>query len=210
MVEPAVIDRRIERSRTAILAGAATVFLRDGYDGASVDDIAREAGVAKRTVYNVFADKEALFRETVGVAIGIAEQFTGEIAAATGGMREASDIAPMSRRLASAVLLGPVLPLRRLLVSETRRFPDLAEQYRRRAPETVLAALSIALRDLARAGQLRIDNADVAAEHLAFLIMGADMDRGMFVDRPVSETRIRRRADAGSAAFLRAYAAQPS
>jgi TetR/AcrR family transcriptional repressor of mexJK operon len=206
MGESVVVDRRIARSRVAILAGAATIFLRDGYDRASVDDIAREAGVAKRTVYNVFADKEALFRDTVGVAIGIAEKFSAETAAATGAIREVADIVPMSRRLASAVLRGPVLPLRRLLVSETRRFPDLAAEYRRRAPETVLAALAGALRDLASAGELRIEDPDLAAEHLAFLIMGADMDRGMFGDEPPSEARTRRRAEAGAAAFIRAYA----
>ena len=85
-----VVDRRIDRSRAAILSGAATVFLRDGYDGASVDDVAREAGVAKRTVYNLFRDKETLFRETISLAIEIAERFSGELAAETGRMQLAN------------------------------------------------------------------------------------------------------------------------
>ncbi len=201
-----VVDRRIDRSRAAILSGAATVFLRDGYDGASVDDIAREAGVAKRTVYNVFRDKEALFRETISLAIQIAERFSTELAAETGRMQDANrDIPRIARHLASAVLRGPVLPLRRLLVSEARRFPDLALEYRRRAPDAVLYAMSAALQELANAGQLRLDNAPIAAEHFAFLIMGADMDRGMFVTDTGSEARVRERADAGAKAFLRAY-----
>lgn len=201
-----VLDRRIERSRTAILSGAATVFLRDGYDRASVDDIASEAGVVKRTVYNIFDDKEALFRETIAVSIDVAERFSAELAAETATMHEASrDIPRVARRLASAVLRGPVLPLRRLLISEARRFPELAIAYRRRAPEAVLSALSAALKALAEAGQLRIDDSDIAAEHFAFLITGADMDRGMFDPGAVSDARVRQRADAGAAAFLRAY-----
>ena len=107
--------------------------------------------------------------------------------------------------MASAVLRGPVLPLRRLLVSEARRFPDLALEYRQRAPDAVLRALAAALQELANAGQLRFDNATIAAEHFAFLIMGADMDRGMFDTDTASETRVRERADAGAMAFLRAY-----
>lgn len=202
------VDRRVERSRAAILSSAATVFLRDGYDRASVEDIAREAGVAKRTIYNVFDDKEALFRETIEQAVESAERFSSGLAAETGRMQEASrDVPRIARRLALAVLRGPVLPLRRLLISEARRFPDLALDYRRRAPEAVLRALSTALDKLADAGQLRLDSADMAAEHFAFLIMGADMDRGMFQPATVSETRVRERAEAGAAAFLRAYRA---
>lgn len=200
------VDRRVGRSRTAILSAATTVFLRDGYDGASVDDIAREAGVAKRTVYNVFDDKEALFREAISLSIEIAESFSAELAAEAGGLLDASrDLPRIARRLAAAVLRGPALPLRRLLVSEARRFPDLAMEYRRRAPEAVMRALSCALQELSDGNQLRLDNADVAAEHFAFLIMGADMDRGMFGAATASEARVRERADAGAAAFLRAY-----
>jgi len=200
------VDRRVGRSRTAILSAATTVFLRDGYDGANVDDIAREAGVAKRTVYNVFENKEALFREAISMSIEIAERFSAELATEAGGLQNASqDLPRIARRLAAAVLRGPVLPLRRLLVSEARRFPDLAREYRSRAPEAVLRALSRALQELADSNQLRLDNAGLAAEHFAFLIMGADMDRGMFGAATASETRVRERADAGAAAFLRAY-----
>lgn len=203
---PTTVDPRIGRSRAAILSAATDVFLREGYDGASVDDIALEAGVAKRTVYNVFEDKEALFREAISLSIEIAESFSAELATEAIGMQDAArDLPRIGRRLAAAVLRGPVIPLRRLLVSETRRFPDLALEYRRRAPEAVMSALASALQDLADDKQLRLDNAAIAAEHFAFLIMGADIDRGMFGVAIASEARVRRRADAGTAAFLRAY-----
>ena len=44
-----------------ILDGARRVFLADGFDGASMNDIAREAGVSKGTLYVYFDSKEALF-----------------------------------------------------------------------------------------------------------------------------------------------------
>ena len=44
-----------------VIEGARTVFMRDGYEGASVDDIAREAGVSKATLYSYFPDKRVLF-----------------------------------------------------------------------------------------------------------------------------------------------------
>ena len=46
-----------------VLEGARTIFLRDGFEGAAVDDIAREAGVSKATLYSYFPDKRIMFME---------------------------------------------------------------------------------------------------------------------------------------------------
>ena len=46
-----------------VLEGARTIFLRDGFEGASVDDIAREAAVSKATLYSYFPDKRVMFME---------------------------------------------------------------------------------------------------------------------------------------------------
>ena len=51
------------RKWSQVLDGARTVFLRDGFEGASVDDIVREAGVSKATLYSYFPDKRLLFME---------------------------------------------------------------------------------------------------------------------------------------------------
>jgi TetR/AcrR family transcriptional repressor of mexJK operon len=47
--------------RAQILAGAAEIFARDGYEGASMSSIAGKAEVSKGTLYNYFASKAALF-----------------------------------------------------------------------------------------------------------------------------------------------------
>ena len=49
------------RKYDQVLAGAREVFLREGFEGASVDQIARDAGVSKATLYSYFPDKQALF-----------------------------------------------------------------------------------------------------------------------------------------------------
>ena len=51
------------RKFTQVLEGARTVFLRDGFEGASVDDIAREAGVSKATLYSYFPEKKMMLIE---------------------------------------------------------------------------------------------------------------------------------------------------
>ena len=58
-------EPRSTRKRRAILEAATTVFLRKGYLGTSMDEIAALAAVSKQTVYKHFADKERLFSEIV-------------------------------------------------------------------------------------------------------------------------------------------------
>jgi hypothetical protein len=56
---------RSARKRTAILDAATTVFLRKGYLGTSMDEVAALAAVSKQTVHKHFADKERLFAKIV-------------------------------------------------------------------------------------------------------------------------------------------------
>ncbi|MFD4910095.1 TetR/AcrR family transcriptional regulator [Kitasatospora purpeofusca] len=62
---PAAARRGMPEKRVAIARAARTVFGREGYTRTSVDAIAAEAGVSKRTIYNHFADKEQLFRSVI-------------------------------------------------------------------------------------------------------------------------------------------------
>jgi TetR/AcrR family transcriptional repressor of mexJK operon len=200
-------DPRVTRSRSLILDAAGQVFIELGYQGATVEQVAARAGVVKRTIYNLYDDKEALFRATVLQSISIAERFSADLATDVRAVAEPlAELPAIAVRLAEAVLLTRVLPLRRLLVMESSRFPDLVAQYRNRAPEAVMRALGDLFGSLADRGLLRLDDPSLAAEHFAFLVMGADLDRGMFFPE-IDQTRIRERAVAGAAAFLRAYAA---
>jgi TetR/AcrR family transcriptional regulator of autoinduction and epiphytic fitness len=61
MPRPAVPDRLTDRKRAAILDAAVAEFREAGYEATSMDRIAASAGVSKRTVYNHFPSKEALF-----------------------------------------------------------------------------------------------------------------------------------------------------
>ena len=203
-------DPRITRSRALIMEAAAQVFLERGYPGTSVDDIAAAAGVSKRTVYNVFTDKEGLFRAIIGDAIATAERFSAQFAATTTETTDAAAaLTTLARELAALVLSGRVVPLRRLLIGEARRFPEFAAEYYERAPGRVMAAVAEAMRAFDERGVLRIDDPDLAAEHFAFLAIGASLDRALFepdTDAAGADAAVER-AERGAAAFLRAYAA---
>jgi TetR/AcrR family transcriptional regulator, mexJK operon transcriptional repressor len=204
-------DPRTRRTRAAIVEAATTLFLRHGFQGTSTDDIARLAAVSKRTVYNNFGDKERLFTEIIlGITV-TAEQLADEFASE---LRHAEDVPTalqdVARRLLEAVTRPLVLQLRRLLIAEARRFPDLAREYYRGAPGRTLGSLAAALGSLAERGALDVPDPQRAAEHFAFLVLGATLDRAMFEGEQSvpSNTVLQRTADDAARAFLAAYGAR--
>ena len=143
-------DPRVVRSQAAIVDAARTLFLREGYAGTTMDEIAALAGIAKRTVYNNFADKEALFRQIVEETIAFAEEFahglSDELTAGTTAANLRATLDALGRRLALAIVRPEVIALRRLLVGEAREFPALAARYFDKAPGQVLDALAVGVR----------------------------------------------------------------
>jgi TetR/AcrR family transcriptional regulator, mexJK operon transcriptional repressor len=207
---PARVDPRITRSRVRIVEAATTHFLERGYLAANVDEIAAQAGVAKRTIYNIFGGKEELFRAVLAEVVATAERFAREVVGPVGtGDDVAGELRDVGTRLAQVVVAGGrIVALRRLLIGEVGRFPALAADYYERAPGRVMAALADALERYAERGLLDVDDPSLAAEHLAFLVMGASLDRALFApaDAPPDPDLVEARAIAGVEVFLRAYA----
>jgi TetR/AcrR family transcriptional repressor of mexJK operon len=200
-------DPRVERSRAAIIAAAMERFLADGY-AADLDDIAQDAGVSKKTIYNVIGSKERLFRETLPSTLSAAERLSAEIGAS---LREADDIEEalreVARRLSEVVLSEPVVNLRRLLIGVADRFPALVQDYYERAPGRSLATIADAFAELHRRGSLEVEDPKLAAEHFAYLAIGASLDQALFGVGPDPSTpgELSARAIRGADAFYRAY-----
>jgi TetR/AcrR family transcriptional repressor of mexJK operon len=203
-------DPRVTRSRQVIMAAATEHFLAAGYVGANIDQIAAQARVSKRTVYNIYGSKEQLFHELMAQTAQIAEDFAGEVVV---GLTEATDVEAELRqtavRLAQTVIDVRIVRLRRLLIGEAERYPATAAEYYRRAPGLTLDRLAEALRQFDQRGALRVENPMMAAEHFAFLSMGATLDRALFTENDQLPTpeQVESRARAGVEVFLRAYRA---
>src|SRR5947209_4757575 len=152
-------ERRSPRKRRAILEAARTAFLRSGYRGASMDEIAALARVSKQTVYKHFADKEQLFSAIILGITARAEEFAQAVPLLLQDTEDLEQaLQALARHYIRAVITPAVLQLRRLVIAEAARFPDLACTYYERAPERVLAALAAALQQLADRGHVRLDD----------------------------------------------------
>jgi TetR/AcrR family transcriptional repressor of mexJK operon len=200
---------RSATKHTAIIQAATTLFLRNGYQGTSIDDIAATAAVSKQTVYKNFGDKEQLFGAIILGVTATAEEFADLLANAPEDDDVEAELRTIARRYLGSVMRPQVLQLRRLVIAEAGRFPDLARTYYERAPLRVLNALAAKLGRLAERGLLRIDDPSTAADHFAFLILGRPLDQAMFSAEAgsLTEAELNSVADNGVRVFLAAYRA---
>lgn len=155
-----VAGRKIEQVRR----GARQVFLREGFAGASVDEIAREARVSKATLYAYFPDKDLMFKDAMVSAFQ---------------QDEASPIRPIASdtpvrdglpKLVAALthwLNAPrQLEYSRLAASEALRFPDFGRAYRNHIDDLVEIPVREQLEAWANRGELAIDDVETATRQL--------------------------------------------
>ncbi len=207
---------RSARKRRAIIDAATALFLRDGYRSTSMDQIAADAAVSKQTVYKQFADKEQLFR---AIVLGVTDNSDAIIRHMTAGLREDEVVTPedlrvvltdLARRYIDDVLQPHVLALRRLIIAEAERFPDLADTYFEKAPARAIEVIADAISSYVKAGLLCADDVHLAAAQFAYLVLAIPQDRALFHpnQRPTPSEREHLASEAVRV-FLAAYARTP-
>ncbi len=206
---PRADDPRVLRTRAAVVDAARTLFLQKGYAGTTIEEIAALAGLAKRTVHNNYADKDALFTEIVVDVIAYAEEFAGALRQESMAGITAANLRPtlldLGRRLALGIVRLEVVALRRLLIGEARAFPSLAREYFDRAPGQVIDALASHFERLAQRRLLKLTDAHRAAAQFAYLVAGEPLDRAMLVGTTPPKGQVIACASDGVETFLARY-----
>jgi TetR/AcrR family transcriptional repressor of mexJK operon len=209
MTEP-VLGRSALKRQTILSAGR-ELFLSNGYQGTSVDQIAASAEVSKQTVYKHFGDKQELLLAIVDGALDTTvTPFLVRIAALAETTDLQTDLADLAADYLRAVLQEPVVQLRRLVVGEANRVPALAQQYYEQAPARTLTAFAECFSRLHDRGLLNVPESAIAAEHFAFLIVGRCIDQALFCGGPqvLSGVDVDGHVRAGVRVFLTAYQAR--
>jgi len=201
-------EPRSTRKRRAIVQAATIVFLRNGYLGASMDEIAALAAVSKQTVYKHFADKERLFREIVISTVDEASDPTyREVLNLRDSGDVEADLRDVARRVLDRVMQPRLLQLRRLVIGEASRFPELGRTFYERGPGRTVAGLAAAFARLAERGVLQLEDPLLAAAHFNWLIMSIPLNQAMLRgdDEPPAPAALDRYVDSGVRVFLAAY-----
>jgi AcrR family transcriptional regulator len=192
---------------TRILEAALSVFAEAGYSGASMDVIARRAGVSKPTLYQYFGSKEQLFEAIMFSGRDhMLESFEHP---SPQGM--VSDLYAFAWHYADIVLRPEFLSLARLVIGEAQRFPEIGKFYQASGPDRVLAGMMRYLERQRAAGRLAFQDAELAAQDLWALILAAPRNQALHMpDAIPGRAEVKRYLDNGLRVFLTAYSTDPT
>ncbi len=194
--------RKVEQ----VLSGAREIFLRDGFEGASVDDIAKAAGLSKATLYSYFSDKRQLFAEVVTSECDrMATEIVGQL----------DEAAPVREQLLMAacgaakfLVSNFAQRIFRICLAERDRFPELSIAYYESGPLNGHHQICHHLQKSVECGELKIDDVEMAAWQFSELCKTRLFIRANFgVQTEFSEEEIHEVAIAAVDTFMARYGA---
>ncbi len=200
---------RAARKRATILDAARDLFLQHGYLGTSMDDVAARARVSKQTVYKHFRDKRGLFTELLTGDMARADDAVAGLAAAVPATDDLDrDLRAFARGYLRAVVRPHLMRIRRVVIGEAERFPELAGAWYAAGPQRAYAMFADWFQTLDRRGLLRVEDPHLAAQQFNWLILSVPLNDAMagpIGDDPIPESVLDRYADEGVRVFLAAY-----
>lgn len=187
-----------------IIDGARKVFLADGFDGASMNDIARVAGVSKGTIYAYFPSKEALFsalvledRRAQAEQLGAYDDRDGPV----------DDVLRRMGVSLMTLMLDPAHVAQvRTIVAAASKFPEIGRVFYEAGPQFGQERLAVWLRRKVAEGALEVDDCDSAAVQFINLVQGPHFRKMLFACAAApAPAAIARTVDEAVAMFLRMY-----
>ncbi|KIN63084.1 Transcriptional regulator, TetR family [Sulfitobacter noctilucicola] len=187
-----------------VLAGARAVFMADGFEGASVDEIARVAAVSKATLYSYFPDKRVLFMEVANAECGRQSQEAVENIASSGPPHLV--LSHLGQHFLRFITSDFGLQIFRICVAESDRFPQIGQQFYNSGPAVMQAEMIAYFQDAAARGELQLDDCKLAADQFGELCKADIWPRLIFgVSKTVSDAEIDRVVKGAVEMFLARY-----
>ena len=189
--------------RRQILDGASKVFMDLGFDGASMGEIARAAGVSKGTLYVYFADKNRLFE-------AIVEEESIEQGRIAFNFEPGRDVPTTLREFGQAYMQLLCRPRGgsaiRTVMAIAERMPEVGRRYYEHVLEKTIDRLAAYLRVHVEAGEIAIDDSTLAASQFMLMCQASLFLPFIFQAAPApSPERIKTVIDSATQMFLAAY-----
>ncbi len=158
-----------DKKREAILHGAKAVFLKHGFGGASMDQVAAAAGVSKMTVYRHFGSKEDLF---AGVITELCQRIVAEDLEEIFAREPREALRAFARKMTDIVFARDTTELHRIVIAESRRFPKLGALFYETGPQACIDALEDYLIGHRQDRRFRVEDPRRSAEEFLELLRG--------------------------------------
>lgn len=189
-----------EARHAELLDRALDHFLDKGFDQATIEAIAADVGMTKRTVYARYADKASLFRAAVHRAIG-RYAIPDERIRATDTGDLAQTLTNLAMLRIDLVASPEGLKLQRIIQTESYRFPDIfVETYEIGALPTIRFLAKVLARETA-AGTLALDDPLAAANAFMSLVVTGPV-KFILAGLPLPEAEVGSRVAFGVRLFL--------
>ncbi len=194
--DPRHVDRGVAR-RHAFLLAARDVFLEQGYEEASVNDVVRRAGGSLATLYAQFGNKEGLF---LAVAQDQHERFVQAITPdCVDHLKLEDGLQAIGERYLAALLTRDNLAFFRIIVGEGRKFPQLLQRYIATGADKVRAVVVDFLKSRAE----QIENPEMVASYFLEVMRSRHQYRALADENYVlSEKDLTQHVRAGVRFFL--------
>ena len=171
---------RAQQTRERLRAAAHRLFLRQGYLATSVDAILAEAGISsKETLYRHYANKEALFADVLGHLTLAQPGFSERVASTSPSPHDLSSLRQALTQLAREILAmmcqPGYLPLVRMIIAESPRFPQLGTLFFSTVTERGMGMLTSLLSEAHQQGIV----ADVDFDAVTHALLGGLLTYGM-------------------------------
>jgi len=180
-----------DAKRVAILRGAKTVFLKSGFEDTSMDEVAARAGVSKMTVYRHFGSKEELF---AGVITDLCNRIVAEELERLFEQTPDEALRGFARRMIDIVFDPDTIELHRIVIAESRRFPQLGRMFYTSGPQVCIEVLARYFRQSRDDPRFRIADPTRSAEEFLELLRGYGHLRVLLkIDKALTKREIDRR-----------------
>ena len=201
-----VVEQRQPRSppaerRKIILEAAAEVFFEHGYAAASIDMIIERIGGSKRTIYNEFGNKDALFTALVTELADENLARFERVQDSDADLR--SKLVALARSLLDIYTSRHLVGIYRVIVMEAARFPKLARSIYDRGPGRATEKVRIVLEEAQEQGALRdIDLAEAADHFVGMMRDNLHLQLVLGLRAPPNEREAQHRATSAVDMFL--------
>ncbi len=155
------VDIPESAKRRQIIEGARQVFLSEGFDAASMGEIAREARVSKGTLYVYFDSKEALFAALIAESKGDTAESNLALDPDDPDIR--GTLTAFATTLIGKVTAADHVALVRMVVAASEKFPSLARVFFEAGPARGAAALTAYIEAQNRRGRLAVPDPEASA-----------------------------------------------
>lgn len=201
-------EGRLRKTRQIIIEAATELFLKHGFLGTNMDEVARNANVSKQTVYSHFGAKAALFLKVIeGMTGSAADTLQQRVSDPVDDRPVEAFLLDFAEQQLAIVMTPHLLQLRRLVIGEAERFPELGKALYARGPQRSIERLAKAVAHYHKMGRIDVADAQAAASFFNWLVMGEPVNRAMFLgDDAIPPPRaLRRHAQESVRIFLAAY-----